>query len=42
MAEQFLADAKHAQANVRVLLESRSWRVTRPLRALQRLRHRRS
>jgi SAM-dependent methyltransferase len=42
MAEQFLTDAKHAQANVRTLLDSRSWRVTRPLRALQRLRSRHS
>jgi SAM-dependent methyltransferase len=42
MAEQFLADAKEAQANASSLLSSRSWQVTRPLRALQRLRARRS
>ncbi len=42
MAEQFLADAKHAQSVARGLLESRSWQVTRPLRALQQLRARRS
>ncbi len=41
MAEQFLADAKRAQADARALLDSRSWQVTRPLRALQRLRARR-
>jgi glycosyltransferase involved in cell wall biosynthesis len=42
MAEQFLADAKGAYAANQTLLESRSWQVTRPLRAFERFRARRS
>jgi hypothetical protein len=42
MAEQFLKDAKSAAAMNRAILDSRSWQLTRPLRALQRLRSRRS
>jgi hypothetical protein len=41
MAERFLADAKDATARYQELVGSRSWRVTRPLRALQELRARR-
>jgi 2-polyprenyl-3-methyl-5-hydroxy-6-metoxy-1,4-benzoquinol methylase len=40
MAERFLADAKESAATAHTLLESRSWKVTRPLRALQALRAR--
>jgi glycosyltransferase involved in cell wall biosynthesis len=42
MAEAFLADAKGAFAEVESVKSSRSWQVTRPLRALQRMRARRS
>jgi glycosyltransferase involved in cell wall biosynthesis len=42
MAEAFLADAKGAYAEVESVKSSRSWQVTKPLRALQRLRARRS
>jgi hypothetical protein len=40
MAEQFLADAKGAQAQYVALTESRSWQITRPIRALQAFRAR--
>jgi hypothetical protein len=42
MAEQFLADAKGAYAANQTLLDSRSWQVTRPLRAFERFRARRA
>jgi glycosyltransferase involved in cell wall biosynthesis/2-polyprenyl-3-methyl-5-hydroxy-6-metoxy-1,4-benzoquinol methylase len=42
MAEQFLADAKGAQARYLELTESRSWQITRPIRALQAFRARRA